>query len=411
MTRRHFPLFDSLRGIAVLSVIAFHVASLTGRLGEGPSGRLFTVLGGQAVIVFFAISGFLLYRPYLTARARGRGVPSARTFLHRRAFRILPGYWVILTALAIFPGLALVWGDEWWRYYGFLQLYDPDTVLRGLPVAWTLCVEVTFYLMLPLWALGVRRLPQAAGDEGWVRPELLALALATAGGVALQLLVARHVIGRTLGDTLFGQLPWLALGMALAVGSVVATERARGGRAAPRWTELAASHSGAVWAAGGAALLGLMALVPAGGLRGLLAAVATERPFAEAVAHIVLSAVLAVAFLLPAVHGDDRGGLPRRILRLAPVAWVGTISYSIYLWHLPVAQFIAVRDDPYHFSATGLGLLDHVEAGSTPVLYVATVAVSAVLSALTYYGVERPFIERSHRGTPTKGVPQAASGA
>lgn len=381
--RPHFALFDSLRGIAVLSVIGFHVAALTAVLGIGPDGRVFTVLGGEAVIVFFVISGFLLYRPYVSARATGREPPSTRTFLHRRVFRIVPAYWVILTAFGVFPGLIGIFDADFWRYYGFLQLYDPDTILSGLPVAWTLSVEVAYYAALPLWAWAVRRIPLP-----WMRAELLALAFASAGGVIVQLLVARQHIPRTWGDSLLGQFPWLAIGMVLAVASVVG----------PRWAGFVVRRSALVWLVGIAALAGLATLVPPGGLLGLAAAVNAVRPFDQAVAHIVLSAVLAVAFVLPAVFGEDAGGLPRRLLRLTPVAWFGTVSYSIYLWHLPVAHFIArPRDEGLYTADAGLNLLAHVQTGRTGVLFVLTVAVSAALAAITYYGVERPFIRRSHR--------------
>ena len=399
--RHHFALFDSLRGLAVLSVIGFHVASLTGRLSEGPVGRVMFVLGGQAVIVFFVISGFLLYRPFVAARAAGRPLPRTGAFLFRRAFRIVPAYWVILTVLALYPALNFPHG--WWRYYLFLQLYDSNTVLSGLPVAWTLCVEVTFYLLLPVWALGVRRLKPASGPEGWVRPELLALAVAALGGFVLQVLAARQVVSQTVTNTILGQFSWMALGMALAVASVVVRNRER----PPSWALFVERRSGLIWLVGGAALAGLAAIAPTG-LFGLLAAVTSVRPFGEALAHIVLSGILAAAFVLPAIFGEHAGGVPRRILRFAPVAWVGMVSYSVYLWHLPVAQWIAVRHDPFHFSGTGLNLLGHVDTGSTLLLYVVTVGLTAILAALTYYGVERPAIDFSHRRTAR---PQAASGA
>lgn len=405
---RHFALFDSLRGLAVLSVVGFHVASLTGRLGEGPSGRVLAVLGGEAVIVFFVISGFLLYRPFLAARAAGRRLPDTRTFLYRRAFRIVPAYWAILTLLAIYPGVVGPFGDGWWRYYLFAQVYDSDTVLRGLPVAWTLCIEVTFYLLLPVWAAAARRVPGGRGEEGWVRSELAALAVVSAGGIAVQLLAARQIVGRTLADTIVGQFPWMALGMALAVASVVAARRT----GAPWWVRVVERRSGAIWLAGGAAMAGLAALVPPNGLLGLLAAVTTVRPLSEAVAHVVLSAILATAFVLPAVFGERAGGVPRRILALRPVAWIGVVSYSVYLWHLTLAELIAVRTDPYHFTATGLGLLEHVQGGSTAILMVLTVAASCAAAAVTYYGIERPFINRSHgRPATADAARQAASGA
>lgn len=395
--RRHFALFDALRGLAVLSVISFHVASLTGRLGLGLDGRTMEVLGGQAVIVFFVISGFLLYRPYLSARADGRPLPSTRTFLHRRAFRIVPAYWVILTALAIFPGVVGAFSGDWWRYYGFLQLYSSDTILLGLPVAWTLCVEVTYYLALPAWAWLVRRLPAGPGAEGWVRPELAALAVVAAAGFVVQLLGARQVVSRTVANTLVGQFPWMALGMTIAVASVVADRRARAGAPAPGWATAIGRRSGLLWLVALAALAGLATLVPEHGLLGLAGAVTTVRPLPEAVAHIALSGILAAAYVLPGVFGEDAGGLPRRILRWRPVAWIGMTSYSIYLWHLTLAELIALRTDPGHFSGTGLGLLEHVETAQTAVLMVLTVAAASLAAAVTYYGIERPFINRSHR--------------
>lgn len=402
--RRHFALFDSLRGLAVLAVIGFHVASLTGRLGEGAGGRVFEVLGGQAVIVFFVISGFLLYRPYVSARAAGRDMPSTRTFFHRRVFRIVPAYWVILTVLVIYPGVVGASSGDWWRYYGFLQLYSDETVLQGIPVAWTLCVEVTFYLMLPAWAWAVRRVSAGPGDEGWVRAELLPLAVVATGGYAIQLLASQTIVSRTVTNTLVGQFPWMALGMALAVASVVATRREKAGRAAPSWADLVARRSGAIWVVGVLALAGLAALVPAGGLAGLLAAVTSQRPLPEAVAHIVLSGVLAAAFVLPAVFGENAGGLPRRVLAFAPVAWIGMASYSIYLWHLTFAQLIALGESPFNFSGTGLNVLDHVETGSTAILFVLTVSAASLAAVATYYGIERPAMRRSHRDQAARGA-------
>ena len=44
-------------------------------------------------------------------------------------------------------------GDQWWRYYLFLQIYDADTTLGGIVQAWSLCTEMSFYLLIPIWAL------------------------------------------------------------------------------------------------------------------------------------------------------------------------------------------------------------------------------------------------------------------
>ena len=138
-----FPLFDSLRGLAVLAVVTYHVFVFTTALDRRGIADAVAVAGGQGPLLFFAISGFLLYRPWVAARADGRAPPRTGRYARRRALRILPAYWFALTALAVFPGIAGVFTGDWWRYYFFLQLYDPDTVVLGIPVTWTLCVEVT----------------------------------------------------------------------------------------------------------------------------------------------------------------------------------------------------------------------------------------------------------------------------
>jgi peptidoglycan/LPS O-acetylase OafA/YrhL len=199
-----FALFDSLRAIAVLGVITFHVFSLSGAIARPVVGDAAVLLGVEGPLLFFVISGFLLYRPYVAARAEGRPAPSITRYARRRALRILPAYWVALTVLAVFPGVVGVFTSDWWRYYLFAQLYSRDTVGGGIPVAWTLCVEASFYVLLPLWALAVRRL----------RLELGALALVAAAGIAIQVAAARNAVSDLLATTVLGQCTWLALGMA-----------------------------------------------------------------------------------------------------------------------------------------------------------------------------------------------------
>src|SRR5436309_15274196 len=143
-----FPLLDSIRGLAVLVVIGFHVSAITGALGAGLFGRALAVLGVVAIVLFFLMSAFLLYRPFVRAHAAGRPRPSALRFGRRRFLRVVPGYWVALTVLAVFPGIVGVFSGDWWHYYFFAQIYSPDTYGKGIPVAWTLCVEVTFYLAI-----------------------------------------------------------------------------------------------------------------------------------------------------------------------------------------------------------------------------------------------------------------------
>ena len=160
----------------------------------------------------------------LGRRPGGRRASGPRTarYARRRALRILPAYWVALTVLAIFPGIVGVFTADWWRYYLFLQAYDASTLPFGIPVAWTLCVEVAFYVSLPFWALAVRRIRLGAGPRAWLRSELAALAFVATAAVAVQVAASRQEISPLLAQTVLGQAVWLALGMALAVVSVAA---------------------------------------------------------------------------------------------------------------------------------------------------------------------------------------------
>ena len=106
MTRREFPGLTAIRGLAVLAVIVFHVASITGAVNRSFTGRLAPLLGSVGPIVFFVLSGFLLLRPFIA------GEPSLARYARRRVLRILPPYWTALTLLAIFPGIVGVFTGD-----------------------------------------------------------------------------------------------------------------------------------------------------------------------------------------------------------------------------------------------------------------------------------------------------------
>jgi peptidoglycan/LPS O-acetylase OafA/YrhL len=385
-----FALFDSLRGIAVLCIIAFHVSSITGALDKGIVGDGLAVLGPQALIQFFVISGFLLYRPFVSARAKEGPAPSIARYGRRRVLRIVPAYWVALTVLAIFPGIAGVFSGDWWRYYFFLQVYSHETVGRGIPVAWSLCVEVMFYALLPFWAMGLRRLRLGSGPWAWLRAELAALAVVALGGVAVQVAASRNVVSDLAATTLAGQIVWLALGMTLAALSVAAARSER----EPRPVRVMVEHPGLCWLGAVAAFVGLTLLLRPGGLLGIVQTLVQQQPVSKTLAAIALGLTMNALIVLPAVFGERAGGLPRRVLAWAPLAWLGMVSYGMYLWHLTITELLGLPSDAPHFSASGLGLADKIDHLTTPILYVLVVAVTAAFAAASYYLVELPFLRR-----------------
>jgi peptidoglycan/LPS O-acetylase OafA/YrhL len=385
-----FPLFDGLRAMAVLAVVTFHVTSLTGAVDTRVIGDVFAVLGNQGLILFFVISGFLLYRPFVAARVQGTQRVSTLRYARRRALRIVPAYWTALTALAIFPGIVGVFTGDWWRYYFFLQLYSTRTLDEGIPVAWTLCVEVSFYIALPIWAIVMRRLRLVSGPSSWLRTELLALVALASLGAVIQILAARQILSNAVADSLLGECIWFALGMALAVASVAESRTMQRAWAVRMVTE----YSLACWIGAAACLIGVAAVLHPGGLLHIILALRTKQPIARTLASILLTGALMTLLVAPAVFGERAGGLPRRILRAAPIAWVGLVSYGVYLWHLPIAELLALRADAQHFSASGLGLGAELHHRATPVLFLLTLGVTVLVAAASYYVVELPFLRR-----------------
>ena len=113
--------------------------------------------------LFFTLSGFLLYRPFAAAIARGTPRQSFPAYLQNRFLRIAPAYWVILLVTALVLGAASVRTASGALEVGrltdpldfissalLLQDYRPETMIIGIGPAWSLAVEVVFYLALPL---------------------------------------------------------------------------------------------------------------------------------------------------------------------------------------------------------------------------------------------------------------------
>ena len=133
---------DGLRVFAALFVAAFHLKTVSG-VGFGPLDPV--VQGGDSgVYLFFALSGYLLYKPFV------RGRVDLASFGLKRAGRIVPGYFVALVGLTILTGTRLPL-EHPLPYLAMASSYDIP--LRGfLGNAWTLSAEILFYLTLPLIA-------------------------------------------------------------------------------------------------------------------------------------------------------------------------------------------------------------------------------------------------------------------
>lgn len=116
-------------------------------------GRL-GLSGGEGLALFFALSGYLLTR--LFVRPEQSAFPSVRRYLRHRSFRILPT-WLFVLSFMLLVHADGVARRQWWRFPLLLQGFGTDTVIKVDAPAWSLAVEAQYYLLLPLFAVLLRR--------------------------------------------------------------------------------------------------------------------------------------------------------------------------------------------------------------------------------------------------------------
>jgi peptidoglycan/LPS O-acetylase OafA/YrhL len=349
---------DGVRALAALSVVCFHAWLY--RVGEPPGKRtaLFDKVMFEAslgLICFFVLSGFLLYRPFARAALTGREPVDVGRYAVRRAARIVPAYYAsVVGCLLLFWVVgfsALVPSAGQLPLFAlFAQNYSIDTVMEINPVTWTLCVEVSFYALLPLLGLAALRLaPRRPGAQVAMLVGLVGLTIAS------NVLLHGTEGGRLLSKMLPSYIGFFAIGMLAAM-----------------WIEWRPLKRGFSWfgPAPTAALMGAgFACVAAHAYRhetaGSFNWVWTT--FGNLPAAVGFALVIAVA---AAGTGPALGWLSTR-----PLVKLGVISYGIYLWHLPL--LLMVRE---------LGLLP-----STFVPRLGVVLALAIgAAALSWVLLERP---------------------
>ncbi|AWB85163.1 acyltransferase [Corynebacterium liangguodongii] len=311
-----------MRAVAALGILTTHVAFQTATY-HPVLERL-----DYFVAVFYALSAFLL--------ARGGLRPG---YYRRRLARLAPAYLVcVAVVLASLPELAGISWSQALAQVFLVQIYVPDGLVAGLTQMWSLCVEVAFYLVLPLYL----RLSTPL--------RTLALALSIPASLAWPWLVA-GVDAVNLQIWPPSYVLWCAVGLILAELERLGI-RYRG----PRWP---------------VAALGL----PVAWIAGVLGPEGLAHPSpAQFNARIILGAAFAALIVAPFALGPRSRGVLASPVAVALGRW----SYSLFLWHVWVLALV--------FPVLGVPVF----GGHFALVWAATVAGSVALAYVSYELVEVP---------------------
>jgi peptidoglycan/LPS O-acetylase OafA/YrhL len=393
---------EGLRGTAATSILLYHVW-LYSQPGPhateiGPLTRFVLPHLPLGVTLFFTLSGFLLYRPIVAAIVDGTPQPRVGPYFVNRGLRILPAYWAVLACTAVLlPAATLRTGPDsltlgrmahdpalLMQNAILLQNYRPESLLTGITPAWSLAVEVVFYLALPLLGLlalacAPRRRDPRARLAATLVPAALMLVIGLSGRAAADRLVASAGTPNPGWDgdwhsvvvrSFWAQADLFTFGMALAV-LLVAVERDL--LALPRWWRRSATAA-AVAAFVGISLLADQKIWSPG-----------DQVY-DLTGELGCGLLLALVVLPAPVPGAHPPFLVR-VLTTRPAILVGLSSYSIFLWHEPLVRLL--RAQGWTFAGKSGLILN----------FVLVAVVTLVAATATYRLVERPALRHKRRTT------------
>ena len=350
---------DSLTGIravAAILVVLTHAAYTTGKYTHGYVGLLYSRME-IGVPIFFVLSGFLLFGPWVRAAAAGRPWPSVRRYAWHRVRRIMPAYVITVLAAYLIYHFRMAGpnpGHTWmglFRHLTFTQIYTDHYLFtylhQGLTQMWSLAVEVAFYVALPALAW---LLLAVLCRRQW-RPVLLLVGLTALVLITPAWLVLVHTTD-WLPD---GARIWLPTYLAWFIGGMMlATLREMGARAY------------ALVCIPLAVVCFLIASTPIAG-----APTTSPEQLREGLAKAAFYAVISALAVAPLALGDQ--GWYARFMASRPMVFLGEISYEIFLIHLITMEIVMVEV---------LGM--RVYTGSVVWLFVATMVVTIPLAWLLH---------------------------
>ncbi len=395
---------DGLRAVAALLVVLYHacVFSISRVSVSIGSLNLFPIwnYGRTGVQLFFVLSGFLLFLPYARAMLRGQQLPSARIFYRRRILRIVPAYWVCLGVLVLVNlpgylnavGLANVAAHLLFIHNLFPQF---DSSIQG--PFWTMAVEAQFYLLLPLIAWLIARCVRGTCS-------LQRLAFSVCGFIAIAVGVRElSALASVNLELLHGAAQQLTTTVLLAVHGTEGRYLETFGIGMLCATLFVARAEGHIqFTRRLNRVLTVVLLVAAlAATYSLTQQIAIHRTAISNACYACLNPQDAEIILGPLFLGVAYGllllailssaGVLQRLFAFAPLRFIGLISYSLYLWHLPLL----------------LGVEAYIGGWAPTAKFLANLAVVAIavgVAYVSYQVVERPFLVRRRAKAPDQGM-------
>lgn len=345
-----------IRAVAALLVMLTHAAYTTGKYPQGYVGLVYS-RAEIGVPIFFVLSGFLLFSPWVKAAAADAPPPSVRRYAWHRVRRIMPAYVVtVLVAYLVYhfrtagPNPGHTW-EGLFRNLTLTQIYTDHYLYsflhQGLTQMWSLAVEVAFYVVLPLlaWLLLVV-LCRRRWRPGLLMSELGALALLTPAW----LILVHNTDFLPDGARLWlpSYLAWFVGGMMLAVLQPLGV-RAYALACVPL-----------------AVACYFIVSTPIAG-----EPTTSPNELREGLAKAFFYAVIATLAVAPLALGDR--GIYARLLSSRPMVFLGEISYEIFLIHLITMELVMV--EILHYP---------IYTGSVVLLFLLTFVVTAPLAWLLH---------------------------
>ena len=323
--------------------------------------------GWMGANVFFVLSGFLLAIPFVRNIEGNQSQVRVAPYLARRIRRVVPAYWAQIVILSAVLWFTSVLPD--WRtialHFAFLQNFSQAHAFALNGVYWTLPTEFGYYLLLPVFAAFAASFAPRK-RAAWL---LLSLSL-IAFAIAYRVIAYAAVADATIDKKVFALLQLPGLIDHFAIGMLLAWIYVRHAAAVP------AKQADALMLVGLLGIVSMMALL--------------DHEFAEYWnGHILIfiGYTITAGFIGLLVLGVAMAGpLSRKLFANSTMLALGIVSYSLYLWHLPIQLWTQK-------------LLDHFDVSGDRLWWLVAISIplSILAAALSYYWIERPFMTRASK--------------